>query len=207
MILASLLLSVQLQSSVVFKQEELRYIKEHFGQIAINRIDDYQRTMDKIATMPDSEKLTAINNYVNQLLPMYDIYQHKVEDYYETPKEFLSSGYGDCEDYVALKYQSLMAVGYEEDKLYFSVVEDEINLEMHMVLLYYPDGYKDNADPLVLDNLSFKVMQLSQRTDLTPKCAINQKYYITFDEFYNPRNRHNVQKQFAKLIKKLQNGQ
>ena len=207
MIVASLLLTVQLHSSVIFKANELRYIKEHFGQIAINRINDYKSTMNRIRKQPEHTHLNAVNNYVNQLLPMYDIYQHKVEDYYETPKEFLSSGYGDCEDYVALKYQSLMALGFEEDLLYFSVVEDEIELGMHMVLLYYPNGYSESADPMVLDNLSFKVMPLSQRTDLTPKCAINQKYYITFDEFYNPRNRHNVQRQFAKLIKKLQNGQ
>ncbi len=207
MILGALILTVQLHSSVIFRPDELQYVKDHFGQVAINRIDDYQKTMDEIKRLPSHKYLNAVNSYINQLLPMYDIYQHKVQDYYETPKEFLSSGYGDCEDYVALKYQSLMALGFEEDKLYFSVVKDEIDLGMHMVLLYYGNGYGDDADPLVLDNLSFKVMPLSKRTDLSPKCAINQKYYITFDEFYNPRNRHNVQKQFAKLIEKLQNGQ
>ncbi|MDN5104931.1 hypothetical protein O8C79_06445, partial [Aliarcobacter butzleri] len=57
----------------------------------------------------------------------------------------------------------------------------------HLVLLYVEDK---NKSPLVLDNLSFKILPFSKRTDLTPKVAFNEidSYTLTREKFLQKAN-------------------
>ncbi|MEA1982775.1 MAG: transglutaminase-like cysteine peptidase, partial [Campylobacterota bacterium] len=106
----------------------------------------------------------------NQLLPQYDAVINKQENHWATPKEFLITGYGDCEDYVIIKYFSLIKLGFDENKLFLTVVKENYYGQHHMVLSYFDS--KQNY-PLFLDNLSFKILNLKERKDLQAQTFIN----------------------------------
>jgi predicted transglutaminase-like cysteine proteinase len=48
------------------------------------------------------------------------------EDYWSTPREFLISGRGDCEDYAIIKYFTLIKLGFDERKLFLTSVKEKI---------------------------------------------------------------------------------
>ena len=91
-------------------------------------------------------------------------------------------GHGDCEDYAIAKYFTLLELGIKKENLYFSVVSVKGSKSLHMVLLYVEDK---NQTPLVMDNLSSKVIFLNQRKDLTPNFAFNEidSYKLNSDKF------------------------
>lgn len=91
-------------------------------------------------------------------------------DYWATPKEFLICGFGDCEDYAIIKYYSLLKLGFDETKLFVTIVREKYKGASHMVLSYFKT---ENESPLILDNLSFKILDLKTRTDLEAQKFIN----------------------------------
>jgi predicted transglutaminase-like cysteine proteinase len=153
-----------------FTADELNAIEKKYGFIAKNRVMDYQENLSLMQTQPTSIQLFKINFYLNQLLPQYDDVIQKKEDHWATPKEFLTTGYGDCEDYVIIKYFTLINLGFDEKNLFITVVKEKFRGGHHMVLSYYQA--KDES-PLVLDNLSFKILSLEQREDLEADMFIN----------------------------------
>jgi len=92
------------------------------------------------------------------------------QDYWATPKEFLTCGFGDCEDYAIIKYYSLLKLGFDEKKLFITTVLEKYKGGLHMVLSYFKN---ENESPLILDNLSFKILDLKTRTDLEAQKFIN----------------------------------
>ena len=174
--LASLLFSDTYPS---FTNSELRTIKKN-SIIAKNRILDYQKNISKYKKLSQKKQLNRVNSYLNRLLPQYDDIIKKQEDNWATPKEFLTVGYGDCEDYVIIKYYSLIKLGFDEKKLFITVVKEKFKGGNHMVLTYFKIK---NKPPLVLDNLSFKILDLQKRTDLQAKLFINTTgvYKLTKD--------------------------
>ncbi|MFW3328746.1 hypothetical protein ACN9JT_09850, partial [Aliarcobacter butzleri] len=71
--------------------------------------------------------------------------------------------------------------------LYPAIVKVEGSASLHLVLLYVEDK---NKSPLVLDNLSFKILPFSKRTDLTPIAAFNEidSYTLTREKFLQKAN-------------------
>ena len=116
------------------------------------------------------KQLLQINFYLNQLLPQHDAVMQNQLDYWATPKEFLTTGYGDCEDYAIIKYFSLIKLGFDEKKLFITVVKEKYSGAYHMVLSYF---LFKNRSPLILDNLSFKILPLKKRVDLKVDSFIN----------------------------------
>ena len=167
-----LFLSVYLfaDSYPCFNTQELNRVEKTYGKIPRNRIVDYQKNIKLIKLYSKNKQLVRINFYLNQLLPQYDsVSQHK-EDYWETPKEFLIHGYGDCEDYAIIKYYSLIKLGFDKNKLFITTVHEKYTGSYHMVLSYFKEAEKP---PLILDNLSFKVLNLNARKDLRADLFIN----------------------------------
>jgi len=152
-----------------FSKQELNKIACQ-SPISKNRIVDYQKTLQKLSSLSKKQQLTQLNLYLNSLLPQYDAVIKNKENDWATPKEFLKIGYGDCEDYVIIKYYSLLRLGYEEENLYLTIVKEKFHGGYHMVLSYFN---KKNSSPLVLDNLSFKILPLQKRTDLAALLFIN----------------------------------
>lgn len=85
-------------------------------------------------------------------------------------------GFGDCEDYVTIKYFSLVAAHVFEANLRYVYVSVKLNDKWypHMVLAYFPNLTVD-GDPLILDNLTNEIQPLSKRTDFQPNFSFNTK--------------------------------
>ncbi len=148
----------------------------------LNRLDKYQNLKTEVKDYELIRKLSHINSFLNKIFPANDISTKSSTDYWATPKEFLIQGHGDCEDYAIAKYFTFLELGIKKENLYFSVVKVRGSKSLHMVLLYLEDK---NSTPLVMDNLSSKVISLNQRKDLTPNFAFNEidAYKLNSDKF------------------------
>lgn len=164
-------------------KKDIQYIKNSSKKsFIINRLKKYQSLKKKVVDYELLRKLSHINSFVNKIIPKHDIAQNSSEDYWATPKEFLLQGHGDCEDYVITKYFTLIELGIKKQNMYFGLVKVKGERDYHMVLLYTQDK---NKSPLVLDNLSFKVIPLTKRKRLIPKFAFNEfdSYKFTHERF------------------------
>lgn len=184
-----------------FTQEELRNIQRD-SLISKNRIEDYQKTIDFHKDFLKDEQLIRINLYLNRLLPQYDDVIKNRLDNWATPKEFLTIGYGDCEDYVIIKYYSLIKLGFDENKLFLTIVKENFRGGNHMVLTYFESK---NQAPLVLDNLSFKILNLKRRTDIKADIFINSTGVYKIGKDFKLIKIAKKYKEFEELKTKVKN--
>ena len=141
-----------------------------------------------------------MNFYLNQLLPQYDDVIQKQEDYWASPKEFLIAGFGDCEDYVIIKYFTLIKLGFDRDKLFFTTVNEKYIGGYHMVLSYFKD---EGKSPLVLDNLSFRILSLKTRKDLQVDTFINDSGVYKIDKNNKLKKVYSSSEKFKELLRKI----
>lgn len=148
----------------------------------LKRLAKYEEIKSQTKKLEINKKISQINFFINGTLSEFDNQTFGIDDYWMTPKEFMIKGYGDCEDYAITKYFTLLELGVKKENLYFAVVDVKGSADSHMVLLYVENK---NSSPLVLDNLSFKVLPLSKRLDLTPKYAFNEidSYLFSSEKF------------------------
>ena len=184
-----------------FTNSELRAINKN-SIIAKNRIVDYQNTLLTLKTLDKEIQLNRMNFYLNRLLPQYDDVINNKLDNWATPKEFLTVGYGDCEDYVIIKYYSLIKLGFDEKKLYLTLVKEKFRGGNHMVLTYFKTQGKS---PLVLDNLSFKILDLNTREDLEAEIFINSSGVYKLQEDSRLLKVAHKYKEFEELKVKVKN--
>ncbi|MFY4760020.1 transglutaminase-like cysteine peptidase [Aliarcobacter butzleri] len=153
----------------------------------LKRLAKYEEVRNKARNLDVNKKLTQINLFINGSLAEFDNASMGIDDYWMTPKEFFIKGHGDCEDYVIAKYFTLLELGVKKENLYPAIVKVEGSTSLHLVLLYVEDK---NKSPLVLDNLSFKILPFSKRTDLTPIAAFNEidSYTLTREKFLQKAN-------------------
>ena len=156
--------------------------------------------MKVISTLSKKKQLQEVNFYLNGLLPQYDAITNNKEDVWATPKEFLTVGCGDCEDYAIIKYYSLIRLGFDEKKLFLTIVKDKYTNGYHMVLSYFQTP---NSSPLVLDNLSFRILPLKKRIDLKPILFFNNSgvYKIKNGKLQKTAKRY---KKFTELQQKVE---
>ncbi len=162
-----------------FNKNDFIKIEKKSGTISKNRVMDYQKTINLFSSLSKIKQLNHVNGYLNQLLPQYDDIMQNQEDYWATPKEFLIAGYGDCEDYVIIKYFTLLKLGFDKDKLYLTTVFEQYFGGYHMVLSYFKE---EGKPPLILDNLSFRILSLNKRSDLRADTFINAQGVFKIDE-------------------------
>lgn len=153
----------------------------------LKRLAKYEEVRNKARNLDVNKKLTQINLFINGSLAEFDNASMGIDDYWMTPKEFFIKGHGDCEDYVIAKYFTLLELGVKKENLYPAIVKVQGSASLHLVLLYVEDK---NKSPLVLDNLSFKILPFSKRTDLTPIAAFNEidSYTLTREKFLQKAN-------------------
>lgn len=198
LLLASLLLSETYPS---FTNYELRTIKKK-NLISNNRIIDYKKNLLNFKTLNKKKQLNKVNFYLNKLLPQYDDVIQNKENNWATPKEFLTIGYGDCEDYAIIKYYSLIKLGFDENKLFITLVKEKFRGGNHMVLTYFKTK---NRPPLVLDNLSFKILDLTTREDLEAKLFINSSGVYKINKDFKLQKIAERYKEFEELQTKVKN--
>ena len=164
-------------------KKDLEYINNSpKKKFILNRLGKYQSLKKKIINYTLIRKLSHVNSFMNRTFSKQDIDSNSSIDYWATPKEFLLQGHGDCEDYAISKYFTLLELNIPKEKLYFAVVKVKGSNTDHMVLLYLENK---NSTPLVLDNLSFRVIPLTKRKKLIPKFAFNEidSYQFTKEKF------------------------
>ncbi|MEA3498195.1 MAG: transglutaminase-like cysteine peptidase [Campylobacterota bacterium] len=174
----TILLFFILFSSIVYSdpftlnKNDEKVIKNHFyhSQI-VARYKQFNNFIKTTKKYNEIKKLNRVNSFINRILPEHDAVAQNNEDHWSTPKEFLINGRGDCEEYAITKYFTLTKLGIQKQKLYLAIVKVQRAKGMHMVLLYFKTP---NSIPLVLDNLSWRVLHLNKRKDLKVKVLFNE---------------------------------
>ncbi|PLY07996.1 MAG: hypothetical protein C0625_03350 [Arcobacter sp.] len=159
--------------SITLSNNDLKTIKSSTNEKAITiRLVKYLELKKKVKDFKILKKLSYVNAFYNKILPINDATKYNVDDHWSTPKEFLINGRGDCEDYAIAKYFTLLETGVPKEKLFLSVVKVKGATNYHMILLYLENK---KAMPLVLDNLSFKVVPFDIRKKLKPQFIFNEE--------------------------------
>lgn len=202
-LLIFLLFTVTLYGSVYpsFTKNEIFYIQKSAGQEACDRIQEYDRTISSIKNDSEFIQLTKINNYLNRLKYQPDGSIDNHSDYWATPKEFLTTGHGDCEDYAIIKYFTLLRLGFEKNKLFITIAYDKYTKRNHMVLSYFA---KADKPPLILDSLSCEVLDLNKRADLEVNAFINTNGVYRLSRTKKLRKTRQVSNKFKELLKRVQ---
>ena len=167
---------------------------------AYKRVLHYQTQLEKLAKLPQDEQLKRLNLYLNGLLSQYDDITNATPEHWATPKEFLRVGFGDCEDYALIKYYSLIRLGFDAKKLSLVIVKEKFRGGDHMVLAYFD---KPKKPPLILDNLSFKVLRLDKRVDLEARFFLNASGVYTIDEGYTLNKVAHNSKEFEEVQRRV----
>ena len=172
-LLIFLSISLLHSKSITLSNKDLQGIKASANEKAITiRLVKYLELKKKVKDFRILKKLSHVNAFYNKILPINDATKYKVDDHWSTPKEFLVNGRGDCEDYAIAKYFTLIETGIPKEKLFLSVVKVKAEANYHMILLYLENK---KSMPLVLDNLSFKVVPFDIRKKLEPQFIFNEK--------------------------------
>lgn len=151
--------------------ELMRQAQSMYGDGIAEKLKNWGGMVESSTHLSDSQKLAQVNQYFNDELAFISDQQHwQQEDYWATPLESLGTEAGDCEDYVIAKYFSLVQAGVDENKLRITYVKALKLNQAHMVLAYYA---RPKSDPLILDNLTDKILPASKRRDLSPVYSFN----------------------------------
>jgi predicted transglutaminase-like cysteine proteinase len=141
-------------------------------------VKEWKKLLSDTQSKPLREKLDIVNDWANEHPYIIDQINWGVEDYWETPFEFMTVN-GDCEDYAIAKYYSLRALGVPEDHLRIIIVQD-FNLGgiIHAIL-----GVYDDNELLILDNQIKQVMPARKIYHYRPIYGINSERWWE----YTPR--------------------
>lgn len=151
--------------------ELLELAKKMYGDGIEMQLSSWGALIGENGQSKDLDKLHKVNQYFNKEINFISDAKHwHQEDYWATPLESLGTEAGDCEDFVIAKYFSLIQVGVDESKLRITYVKALKLNQAHMVLAYYSTP---RAIPLILDNLTPKILPATKRRDLSPVYSFN----------------------------------
>merc|ERR1712130_91548 len=144
------------------------------------RIASWEKFIAKTATknLDRDDLLSEVNWFWNRHIRYLD--DNKLnelalpldKDFWQTPKQSLTRGFGDCEDFAIAKYFTLLRLGVASKHLRLIYVKHR-QRTAHMILGYWADPDNEYEEVLVLDNLESRVKHLSRRSDLTPVYSFN----------------------------------
>ncbi len=152
---------------------QVEKIGSRYGSDAKARVNAWLTLIQNYKNSPEKDKLEAVNHFFNQMRFVSDKELWGAEDYWATPVEFLIASGGDCEDFSMAKYFTLKAMGVAIERMHLTYVRaltpNPVS-QAHMVLSYF---ITQEAEPLVLDNLTNDIKLASQRVDLIPVYSFN----------------------------------
>lgn len=154
----------------ILPAKQLTKIHHKYDQETADRFNSWQQLLLDSTHKTDTEKLTLVNDFFNQMKWTDDKDLWQKRDYWATPIESLIRNAGDCEDFSIAKYFTLLELGIPIEQLKVSYVQMRQTKQAHMVLAFYKTS---DADPLILDNMQKKIMKGSQRSDLAPMFHFN----------------------------------
>jgi predicted transglutaminase-like cysteine proteinase len=116
----------------------------------------------------EATQLKEVNSAFNAHRYTLDIDNWGIEDYWETPYQFLKKN-GDCEDYAIAKYFTLKALGIPIEDMRVVALQD-LNLNLgHAVLVVYVGD-----TPMLLDNQIASVVPANSIHHYNPVFSINE---------------------------------
>lgn len=141
-------------------------------------IKGWKELIVSLQNKPLEEQLTAVNNWSNAHPYIIDQLNWGVNDYWETPYEFMELN-GDCEDYAISKYYSLRALGVPPEQMRVMIVQD-LNLGgiIHAIL-----GVYNNEGMTILDNQITQLMPAMNIYHYRPIYGVNETAWWV----YTPR--------------------
>lgn len=125
---------------------------------------------EKVAGKTPMEQARAVNLFFNQWPYRTDMELWSVNEYWETPEEFIKKS-GDCEDYAISKYYALRALGVPAERLRIVAVKDTIRGIGHAVLAFY-----EGDTAYILDNLSTMLIEHKRLTHYLPQFSVNEQF-------------------------------
>ena len=171
MFMVAVIITCGADSSAPTKQQ-WNNIEKKYGSSAVTRIKAALKLTRQTTSLSEKEKLQKVNSFVNKVHFVSDQRAWGKKDYWAKPVEFLGRNKGDCEDFVITKYFMLRKSGVPEKKLFFTYVKALRLNQAHMVLSYYQTP---KSIPLVLDNLNYKILPATKRSDLAFVYSFNAK--------------------------------
>jgi predicted transglutaminase-like cysteine proteinase len=137
---------------------------------------EWRSMLSSIREKSFREQLTIVNSWANEHPYIEDQVNWGLEDYWETPYEFMEVS-GDCEDYAITKYYSLRALGIPEERLRVIILQD-LNLGgiIHAVL----GVYDDDNNMMILDNQSQQVLPALKIYHYRPIFGINESSWWAY---------------------------
>lgn len=138
-------------------------------------IKEWRVLLESLAGKSLSTQLEKINDWGNKHPYIVDQLNWGMEDYWETPYEFMTVN-GDCEDYAIAKYYSLRALGVPEDKMRIMIVQD-LNLGgvIHAILGVYNDD-----EMIILDNQIEQTMPALKIYHYRPIYGVNEDHWWAY---------------------------
>lgn len=112
------------------------------------RLKQWRDEIERLRPLPPRVQIRELNRFANRIAPYArDRAAFGMRDHWASPLQFLQNS-GDCEDYAALKFFSLLELGFAEKDLRIAVVRDRKRKILHAVATV-----SIGKDILVLDNL------------------------------------------------------
>jgi predicted transglutaminase-like cysteine proteinase len=138
-------------------------------------VKQWKALIASIRSEPLSRQLKIVNDWANAHPYIEDQVNWGLEDYWETPHEFMDIS-GDCEDYAITKYYSLRALGISENRLRIIIVQD-LNLGgiIHAIL-----GVYEGNQLLILDNQIKQVMPAMKIYHYRPIYGVNEQSWWAY---------------------------
>jgi predicted transglutaminase-like cysteine proteinase len=172
-----MLLVLSIAAPLAFVSDSaLQKLRQNHGEQAYQRGLALNRLVVQLRDEDVNVQLREVNRFFNQFPYASDMDRWGVEDYWQTPLEFLGTHAGDCEDYVISKYFVLRHLGIDDDKLFLTYVRAKDVNEAHMVLGYYET---QRSVPLILDNYNPRILPANERNDLQPVYSFNAQSLFT----------------------------
>lgn len=112
------------------------------------KLRQWRELIQSLKGQPVKVQLARLNKSINRMVTYADddeIFGKR--DYWATPREFFK-GRGDCEDYAAVKFWSLLELGFSSDQLRLAVVRDTRRKIMHAVVTVETGGKSYVLDSL-----------------------------------------------------------
>lgn len=138
-------------------------------------ITQWRSMIDSLKEESLHKQIESVNKWGNDHPYIEDMINWGIEDYWETPYEFMDIS-GDCEDYAITKYYSLRALGVSEEKMRIIILQD-LNLGgiIHAVL-----GVYDGSELFILDNQSKQVRPARNIYHYRPIFGINENSWWAY---------------------------
>lgn len=129
------------------------------------------RTLLGAQPYSDPSSLQSINRWVNRSIAhVEDREGYNRSDYWASAGETLSRRSGDCEDFAILKYQMLLALGFDASDMYLTLARDLARNADHAVLIVRQDGKF-----YMLDNSTDVVLPADMSYDYRPTLSFNSE--------------------------------